>query len=81
MVSDDEAFIRAILANPGEDAPRLIYANWLEERGDLRAGLLRCEAKWNRLHHLTRESESAVLRQNPSSLQPSLTIYVIFCTL
>jgi uncharacterized protein (TIGR02996 family) len=33
-MSDDEAFLRAILANPADDAPRLIYADWLDERGD-----------------------------------------------
>ncbi len=37
----DEAFLRAILAYPEDDTPRLIYADWLEERGDPRAELLR----------------------------------------
>jgi uncharacterized protein (TIGR02996 family) len=37
----DEAFLRAILAAPEDDAPRLVYADWLEERGDVRAELLR----------------------------------------
>jgi len=40
-MSDDEAFIRAIVANPGDDAPRLIYADWLEERDDPRGMFLR----------------------------------------
>jgi uncharacterized protein (TIGR02996 family) len=38
---NDEAFLRAICASPEDDAPRLIYADWLEERGDPRAELLR----------------------------------------
>ena len=33
-MTDDEAFIRAIVDAPGDDAPRLIYADWLDERGD-----------------------------------------------
>jgi uncharacterized protein (TIGR02996 family) len=33
-VTDDEAFIRAIVDSPGDDAPRLIYADWLDERRD-----------------------------------------------
>jgi uncharacterized protein (TIGR02996 family) len=37
----EEAFLGAILAEPGNDLPRLIYADWLEERGDPRAELLR----------------------------------------
>ena len=32
FVSDEEAFIRMIVENPADDAPRLIYADWLEER-------------------------------------------------
>jgi uncharacterized protein (TIGR02996 family) len=35
-MTDDEAFIRAIVDAPGDDAPRLIYADWLDERGDRR---------------------------------------------
>jgi uncharacterized protein (TIGR02996 family) len=31
---DDEAFLGAIRADPGDEAPWLIYADWLEERGD-----------------------------------------------
>jgi uncharacterized protein (TIGR02996 family) len=32
----DEVFLQAIFDNPDDDAPRLIYADWLEERGDPR---------------------------------------------
>jgi uncharacterized protein (TIGR02996 family) len=32
-VTDGEALIRSVLANPADDAPRLVYADWLEERG------------------------------------------------
>jgi uncharacterized protein (TIGR02996 family) len=39
----DEAFLRAILASPEDAAPRLVYADWLEEQGDPRAELLRHE--------------------------------------
>jgi uncharacterized protein (TIGR02996 family) len=33
-MSDEAAFLRAIQANPQDDAPRLVYADWLDERGD-----------------------------------------------
>lgn len=42
-MTDDEAFIRAIVAAPADEAPRLIYADWLEERDDPRAAYLRAE--------------------------------------
>jgi uncharacterized protein (TIGR02996 family) len=45
-VTDDEAFIRAIVAAPGDGAPRLVYADWLDERGDPRGAYLRAEVRW-----------------------------------
>src|SRR5262245_49018815 len=32
-MSDEAAFLAAILANPDEDTPRLVYADWLDEQG------------------------------------------------
>lgn len=40
---DDEAFIRAIIDAPGDDAPRLVYADWLDEHGDPRGRYVREE--------------------------------------
>jgi uncharacterized protein (TIGR02996 family) len=33
-MSDEADFLNAILANHKDNAPRLVYADWLEERGD-----------------------------------------------
>ena len=43
-MGDDEAFVAAILASPGDEAPELVYADWLEERGDARGRALRLRA-------------------------------------
>jgi uncharacterized protein (TIGR02996 family) len=43
---EEEAFIRAIVEADGDDLHRLVYADWLEERGDGRADYLRAEMKW-----------------------------------
>jgi len=41
-VTERDALYRAILERPADDAPRLIYADWLEEHDDLeRAELIR----------------------------------------
>ena len=40
---EEEAFLRAIAAAAGDDLPRLVYADWLDERGDPRAAFLRAE--------------------------------------
>jgi uncharacterized protein (TIGR02996 family) len=43
-MDDNTDFIRAILAAPDDDALRLVYADWLEERGDRKGEYLRLEA-------------------------------------
>jgi uncharacterized protein (TIGR02996 family) len=42
-MGEDEAFIRAIVDNPGDDLPRLVYADWLDDRADPRGPYLRAE--------------------------------------
>jgi uncharacterized protein (TIGR02996 family) len=42
-VTDEEVFQRAIAENPGDDTIRLLFADWLEERGDRRAEFLRLD--------------------------------------
>src|SRR5271166_1502115 len=42
-MSNEEAFLAAIREFPDDNVPRLIYADWLEERGDPRAKFLRME--------------------------------------
>ena len=37
--TDRQAFLAAIAANPNDLAPRLIYADWLEEQGNDRDGV------------------------------------------
>jgi uncharacterized protein (TIGR02996 family) len=38
---EEDAFLKAIQANPADDLSRLVYADWLEERGDARSEFLR----------------------------------------
>src|SRR4051812_49564005 len=33
QMGDDDAFLRAIADAPADDAPRLVYADWLDEHG------------------------------------------------
>jgi uncharacterized protein (TIGR02996 family) len=48
--SVDEAFLRDILTNPADDAPRLIYADWLQDHGDPeRAEFIRVQVEHARL--------------------------------
>src|SRR5262245_25234308 len=42
-MSQEQAFLDQLAAKPGDDVTRLVYADWLEERGDPRADYLRLE--------------------------------------
>jgi uncharacterized protein (TIGR02996 family) len=50
MTSDRDALLAAICANPEEDTPRLVYADWLEENGEHeRAEFIRLQCELARL--------------------------------
>ena len=48
-MTHDQAFLRAICEAPDDDAPRLVYADWLEERGYLRGEFIRVQCMYARL--------------------------------
>src|SRR5262245_19557042 len=52
-MADHEGFLQDILATPEDDAPRLIYADWLEENGGAegrdRAAFIRLQCERARL--------------------------------
>jgi uncharacterized protein (TIGR02996 family) len=46
MTDDADALLRAVLTAPDDDAPRLVYADWLEEHGDpARAEFIRAQVE------------------------------------
>lgn len=49
MFRDEQPFLDEIQAHPYDDGPRLIYADWLEERDDDRGEYLRLEVELNGL--------------------------------
>ena len=42
---DEDAFLRDIRADPDDPGPRLVFADWLEERGDPRAEFIRLDCE------------------------------------
>jgi uncharacterized protein (TIGR02996 family) len=62
-LNQEDAFVLAILETPEDDTPWHIYSDWLEERGDARAGLLRLLCEWLRLppRHPGRQEREEVL--------------------
>jgi uncharacterized protein (TIGR02996 family) len=45
---DHTAFLEAVIADPEDDTPRLVYADWLEERGDPRGRFIRVQCALER---------------------------------
>ena len=46
-MTDGDALYRAILEQPDDDAPRLVWADWLDEHGDPdRAAFVRLQCEW-----------------------------------
>jgi uncharacterized protein (TIGR02996 family) len=68
-VPDDQALFQAILADPEDDLPRLIYADWCEENGDTdRAEFIRVQIEIARLPELAGGSRAAELRRREQEL-------------
>jgi uncharacterized protein (TIGR02996 family) len=73
---DDESFVQGILAAPEDAALRLVYADWLEERGDPRGEYLRCQCALaalrpeDRKHTALRRREKELRRQYPEVILP-----------
>lgn len=48
-MATDAGFLRRIIARPDADGPRLVYADWLDERGDPRGRFIRVQIALARL--------------------------------
>jgi uncharacterized protein (TIGR02996 family) len=48
-MSEEAALLQAMLSSPEDSTPQLIYADWLEERGDRRGEYLRLDAELARI--------------------------------
>jgi uncharacterized protein (TIGR02996 family) len=62
-MNEDEAFIRAIVDNPGDGTARLVYADWLDDRDDPRGPYLRAEMEWAKMKAGGRRSKSFAAKQ------------------
>jgi uncharacterized protein (TIGR02996 family) len=67
-MSDEDALLAAIIADPDDDTPRLVYADWLQENGDEdRAEFIRVQIERARIEpgsdrHLELRRREAVLQ-------------------
>jgi type IV pilus assembly protein PilB len=47
-MSPHDTFLRAVIENPDDDAPRLVYADWLDEQGDPRGEFIHAQCEMGR---------------------------------
>ncbi|MDB5313612.1 MAG: hypothetical protein JWO38_7814 [Gemmataceae bacterium] len=63
MTDEQRTFLAAIRANPDDDTPRLVYADWLEEHGDPdRAAFIRVQCELEPIRNRPDHPRAAVLR-------------------
>lgn len=78
-MSDEAGFLHAIQENLEDDTARLAYADWLEERGDIRGEYLRLEHQLAqislRLGQLREQIDQDWLRNVSKRLQVVLVSY------
>jgi uncharacterized protein (TIGR02996 family) len=92
---DADALLAAIVADPDDDTPRLAYADWLEEQGELdRATFIRLQvqdahtepdtpehrALWDQAERLRKRHRDAWLADLPRGLVPKVTFKRGFAT-
>ena len=63
---------QAIIAEPDDDEPRLVFADWFEERGDVRGEFIRLQIRLAKMHHShpdwfgLKQREQTLLKANRS---------------
>ena len=62
-MSDEAGFLAAIRAKPDDDALRLVYADWLEERADPRAEFVRLDTMLSKEVHSPNSEAQSRLKQ------------------
>lgn len=71
MNPTDRAFLDDIIANPEDDTPRLIYADWIEEQGQgERAELIRVQCELERLRSRLDSLGRSIGHTNADKIRP-----------
>jgi len=63
LSSEETPFLRACFAAPDDEAPRLVYADWLDEHHDLRANVVRLAERFRHLDRLSARRERTDFRE------------------
>jgi uncharacterized protein (TIGR02996 family) len=69
-MTDDQDFVQAILSRPDDDTVRLVYADWLDERGDVRGEFLRLSLELAR--HTSKSKKYALVSERLEAIRPGI---------
>ena len=58
-MTQDEAFLQAIIEDSDDDTPRLVYADWLTDRDDPRGEFIRVQCRLVRMKETSETRELA----------------------
>jgi uncharacterized protein (TIGR02996 family) len=72
MRTEAEAFLQRIRAYPDDDAPRLVYADWLDEQGDPRGAFIRVQLALAQLAAEDEASSERISRSDREELRKQL---------
>jgi uncharacterized protein (TIGR02996 family) len=64
LAPDEQALLDAVLAAPDDDAPRLVYADWLAERGDARGEYIPLACRFDQVGDYTPAAAELFERTN-----------------
>ncbi len=64
-MTPDDAFLQAVIENPADDLPRLMYADWLENTPIRAASSSACSVLWRRPPPAAERREDAGLHDPP----------------
>ncbi len=73
-MNQESAFLQAIRENPTDDTPRLIFADWLEERGDPRSEVLRLLNQFPTVVGRTKDKFTHRIQELLGPLDPTQTV-------
>src|SRR5262245_51944936 len=81
-MTSEQSLLSEVAAHPDDDAPRLVYADWLEARGDARREFIRLQRELVRMdedderRHLLQEREAALHAEHGAAWVRPMRKYV-----
>jgi uncharacterized protein (TIGR02996 family) len=77
--ANEDAFLRSIREKPHDEAPRLVYADWLDECGDPRSEFLRLEIQVRQSSQRLEEIRGSLDQNWVTAVEPQFRVILVAC--